>query len=160
MDKATRKAIHKEMMESSIANEMQFALILASACQNVSQRVHSRIRSVYARYGYNCKESEFFSGLYDYCKAVKTSDFYFFERVNPYVINSTWAIGLEETGEGNVVAHQGFENKVNECVRLLMKYLNCANNEDAYKTIFTALSKLEKGEMFEDKEISFFKVNM
>lgn len=160
MDKKTRKAIHKEMMDSSIADEIQFTLLLASACQNVLQRAHARIKGVYLKHGYEYKESEFFTGLYDYCKSVRSADFYFFERVNSHIINSTWCIGMEENGEGNIEAHQGFENKVNECLRLLMKYLNCVDKEKTYKTIFTALSKLEKADNFEEKEIAHFKINM
>lgn len=160
MDAKTKEAIQQEMMSSSIPDEMKLSLLLASACQNVSQRAFQRIKNIYASHKYNCRGNDFFSGLHDYCKAIKAAEFHFFERINQHIINATWSIGMDETGEGNVEAHQGFENKVNECLRLIMKYLNCADAEKAYKTIFTALSKLEKSEMFEDKEISHFKIKL
>ena len=160
MDKKKKKEIKKQMLDSSIPDEMKLMLLLASACQNVVQHVFTRIKGVYIAHGYNCQSNEMLSGLNDYCDSVKSASFHFFERVNPHVINSTWSVGMEETGEGNIVAHQGFENKVNEIVRLLMKYINCADGREAYEKVFTLLARLPKDGPFEDKVISHFKVNM
>lgn len=160
MDKLTRKKIRKEMLESSIPDEMKLMLLLSSACQNVAQHTFSRIKWVYLNNGVDLKESEIFSGLNDYCNAIKSASFHFFERVNPHIINSTWNVGMEETGEGNIVAHQGFENRVNECIRLLLKYINCADGREAYDKVFALLARLPKDGPFEDKVISHFKVNM
>lgn len=148
------------MLESSIPDEIKLMLLLASACQNVVQHGFTRIKGVYAANGYECKSNEMVSGLNGYCDAVKKASFQFFERVNPHIINSTWNIGMDENGEGNIVAHQGFENKVNEVIRLLMKYINCKDGREAYEKVFTLLARLPKDGPFEDKVISHFKVNM
>lgn len=160
MTKEQRKNIRKELLGSSVPDEMKLMLLLASACQNVVQHSFSRIKGVYLSNGFEFKESGMFTGLSDYCNAVKSAAFHFFERVNPHIINSTWNVGMDETGEGNIVAHQGFENKVNEIIRLLMKYINCADGREAYEKVFTLLARLPKDGPFEDKVISHFKVNM
>jgi hypothetical protein len=160
METNKKKEIRKQMLDSSIPDEMKFMLLLASACQNVVEHVFTRIKGVYTANGYECKSNDMISGLNGYCDAVKKASFQFFERVNPHIINSTWNVGINETGEGNIIAHQGFENKVNEIIRLLMKYINSADGKEAYEKVFTLLARLPKNGPFEDKVISHFKVNM
>ena len=71
MDKATKKAIHEDVRDSSIPEEMKLMYLTASACQSIVERVFQRIKNVYARHGYICDENELLSGLNEYCKTMR-----------------------------------------------------------------------------------------
>lgn len=161
MDKATRKAIHNDIDNSSIAEEMKYMFLKASGLQSVVEHVYSRIKGCYLNNGYVCKENEVLSGLVDYCKAVKAGQFYFYERIQPFIDSATWEVGLSEDNEGNVVAFDGFNAKANELVRLDLNYLNAADPKKMYEAVFTTMRRnAAKEPIFENKVISHFKMKM
>jgi hypothetical protein len=161
MDKKTRKAIHQDIDNSSIAEEMKYMFLKASGLQSVVEHVYSRIKGVYLNNGYECKENEVLSGLADYCKAVKAASFHFYERIQPLIDDATWGVGLEDDENGNTVAFDGFAAKANELVRLDLNYLNAADPKKMYEAVFTVLRRnASKTPLFENKVISHYKMKM
>ena len=161
MDKKTREAIHKDIDNSSIPEEMKFMYIMASATQSVVEHVFSRIKGVYLNHKYVCTENDVLSGIIDYCKAVKAASFHFYERIQPQIDNATWGVGLDENEEGDVVAWTGFAAKANEIVRLGLNYTNAEDAKKMYEAVFTTMRRnAAKKPLFENKVISHFKMKM
>lgn len=161
MDKKTLKTIHKEIDSSSIPEEMKYMYMMASATQSVVEHVFSRIKGVYLNNRYECKENDVLSGLVNYCKAVKSASFQFYERIQPLIDNATWSVGLEEDETGNVVAFDGFNAKCNELVRLGLNYMNAADPKKMYEAVFTVMRRNAAPKpLFENKVISHYKMKM
>lgn len=96
MDKATRRAIHDDVDNSTIPEEMKVMYLMANACQLMVEHVYNRVERVYARHGFKTGENELLTGLNDYCKAVKQAGFHFYNRIEPQICNATWGLGRDE----------------------------------------------------------------
>lgn len=161
MDKETLKAIHNDIDTTSIPEEMKFMYLIANATQSVVLHVHDRIKSAYRRHGYDTTENPLLKGLNEYCKTVKRASTLFEDKIQPQIDNATWGIGLDENEEGNVEAFDGFDAKSKEFVRLLLNYMNGADDEKMYKVVFTTMRRnASPSPLFENKVISHFKMKM
>lgn len=160
MNKETKLAIFDAIDNTDIPEEMKLMYLFASATQSLVQHVRARIGGVYFNYGYTCKENDLLSGLHDYCNNVKIASTKFYEKVNPQIDSATWGVGMDEDGNGNVVAFDGFHAKDNELIRLAMNYMNCENAEEAYDKTFTLLRRMSTNRCFENKTISHFKTKI
>ena len=162
MDKAKKKAIHDDVRDSSIPEEMKLMYLTASACQSIVERVFQRIKNVYARHGYICDENELLSGLNEYCKTIKRASNVFYERINPQIEKATWGIGRsEDDDEGNILAYDGFNGAACELVRLMMLHIDrTANDDKAYSQVFRTLRKLPSKGVFDDKDVSRYKLKV
>lgn len=153
------KAIHKEIESSSIPEEMKLMYLMAAATQNVVLHVFDRIKSVYIRHGYICKENELLKGLNDYCKTIKKACTKFEDMIQPQINNATWEVGLDENEKGNLEAFDGFNAKSNELVRLIQNYMNAADPETMYDAVFRTMRRLASpNPPFENRVISHFKM--
>lgn len=161
MDKETLKAIHNDIDTTSIPEEMKFMYLIANATQSVVLHVYDRIKSAYRRHGYDTIENSLLKGLNEYCKTVKRASTLFEDKIQPQIDNATWGIGLDENEEGNVEAFDGFDAKSKEFVRLLLNYMNGADDEKMYKAVFTTMRRnASSSPLFENKVISHFKMKM
>ena len=160
MDKKTKQAIFKAIDETDIPEEMKLMYLFASATQSLVQHVRARVGAVYFNHGFECKENDLLSGLYDYCKNVNVASAMFYDRVNPQIENATWGVGMDDDGNGNVIAYDGFHAKDNELIRLAMNYMNCENAKEAYEKTFTLLRRMSTNRCFENKAISHFKTKI
>jgi len=161
MDTKQRKAIHDDVRDSTIPEEMKLMYLMASACQNVVEHVFDRIKKVYRYHGYQCKENELLTGISDYCKMVKSASHQFYARISPQIEKATWGLGRGEDNEGNVVAYDGFNSASNELVRLMMCYVDgTADDDKAYAQVFRTLRKLPSKKVFNPEDISHFKIKM
>ncbi len=161
MDAKTRKAIHRDIDNSTIPEEIKLMYLAASACQSVVEVVFKRIKGVYLKHGFKCQENEMLSGIYDYCKQVQLASHNFYARINPQIENATWGIGREDDEEGNIEAYDGFNAASCELVRLMMRYINgTADDKEAYGKVFAMLHKLPSKGVFEDKDISRYKLKV
>ena len=159
MDKETLKAIHKDIDNSSIPEEMKLMYIMASATQSVVLHVYDRIKGAYANHGYITTENSLLKGLNDYCKMVMKASTNFEVRIQPQITNATWGIGLDEDDKGNLVAYDGFNAKASEVVRLLQNYMNAEDPEKMYEAVFRTMRRLAApNPPFENKVITHFKM--
>lgn len=96
MDKETRKAIHDDIGNSTIPEEMKVMYLMANACQLMVEHCYNRVASVFARHGFMTDDNDLLTGLNDYCKAVKTAGFHFYNRIEPQICDATWGLGRDE----------------------------------------------------------------
>lgn len=161
MDKETIKAIHKDVENSSIPEEMKMMYLMASALESVVERVFQRIKGVYRKHGYECSENELLTGLHNYCKYVKIASTNFYARINPQIENATWGIGREDDEEDKILAYDGFNGAACELVRLIMLHIDrTANDKNAYAQVFRTLRKLPSKGVFDDKDVARYKLKM
>lgn len=161
MDKATLKAIHDYIDRTSIPEEMKLMYLMANATQSVVLHVYDRIKSAYMTYGYVTTDNPLLKGLNEYCKEVMKASKEFENTVQPQINNATWGVGLDEDGEGNIIAYDGFNAKSNEFVRLLQNYMNAEDPEKMYDAVFRTMRRMaSKNPLFENKVITHFKMKM
>ena len=161
MDKKILEAIHKDIDNSTIPEEMKMMYMFADSLQSIVERVFQRVKNVYACHGYECKENELLTGLHNYCKNVKIASTNFYSRINPQIERATWGIGRGDDEEGNILAYDGFHGAACEIVRLVMLHIDrTANDEKAYAQVFRTLRKLPSKGVFEDKDVARYKLKM
>lgn len=161
MDKVTLKAIHDYIDRTSIPEEMKLMYLMANATQSVVLHVYDRIKSAYMTYGYVTTDNQLLKGLNEYCKEVMKASKEFENTVQPQIDNATWGVGLDEDGEGNIIAYDGFNAKSNEFVRLLQNYMNAEDPEKMYDAVFRTMRRMaSKNPLFENKVITHFKMKM
>lgn len=161
MDKSTIEAIHRDIDNTSIPEEMKLMYLMANATQSVVLHIYDRIKSAYIRHGYVTAENPLLKGLNDYCKTVKKACVEFESKIQPQIDNATWGVGLDEDGEGNIIAYDGFNAKSNEFVRLLQNYMNAEDPEKMYDAVFRTMRRMaSKNPLFENKVITHFKMKM
>lgn len=161
MDKTTKQAIYKDVGDSTIPEEMKLMYLAASACQSIVERVFQRIKNVYARHGYKCVENDMLTGLNDYCKAVKLASSNFYTRIHPQIEKATWGIGRTDDEDSDVLAYDGFNGAACELVRLMMLHIDrTANDTDAYAKVFRTLRKLPSKGIFDEKDVTRYKLKV
>lgn len=160
MNERDKKAIRESIATTSIPEEMKLMYMMASATQSVVENVFSRIRNQYRNHGYDVTANDLLSGLNDYCKCVKQASVKFFERIQPQIDKATWGIGRDDDTEGgNVLAFDGFNGAALEICRLVMLHIDrTANNDKAFSQVFRTLRKLPTQGVFEDKDVSRYRI--
>lgn len=152
------KAADKDIHSSSIPNEIKLMVQMANSCQAVVEDVFNRIKGVYAKHGFRpTNDNEILKGLTDYCKAVKSAGYYFFNRIEPLIVDATFYAGDDdEDGLTGAERYDAFNGAANVGVRLLMLYADRVGDEDAYGKLFKTLRKMPTRGIFSDEDISRF----
>lgn len=162
MDKETRKAIHDDIGNSTIPEEMKVMYLMANACQLMVEHCYNRVAKVFARHGFKTGENELLTGLNDYCKAVRMAGYHFYNRVEPQIADATWGMGRDEDnpgGGGNTKAYDGFNEDANEICRLVLLYIDrTSRSNDGFARVFRTLRQLPSQGIINDEDISYYKM--
>ena len=162
MDKDQRKAIRRDIQNSTIPEQLKILYLMANACEILSQQSFLRIKAVFARHGFVTKENELLTGINQYCKLTQMASFQFFERIDPQIINATWGMGRDEDNPdapGNSGALDGFNEDANEIVRLVLLYIDrTSRNNDGFAKVFKLLRGLPSAGLINDEDIARFKM--
>lgn len=154
MDKETKKAIRKEIKNSTIPEELKICYLLAEATSIMSARTFERIKSVYRRHGYITKENNLLSGINEYCEQVQRADGAFFRRIDPQIQGATFDPESDEGAEG----YDRFSEDANELCRLVMLYVDRRSfNKEAFGKVFSLLRKLPEGGLITDEDVARYK---
>ena len=155
------KAADRDIHASSIPNEIKLMVQLANSCQVVVEDVFSRIKGVYAKHGFRpTNDNEILKGLTDYCKAVKSAGWHFFNKIDPLITDATF-FSSDEIKDGLTPSqrYDAFNGAANIGVRLLMLYADRICDEDGYGKLFKTLRQMPTRGIFSDTDIARFTNN-
>ena len=160
MDKKKLDAIRTSIANTTIPEEMKLMYLMASATQSIVETVFRRIKMEYKKQGLNITQNDMLSGLNDYCQTVKTAKSKFYLRIQPQIDKATWGIGRnDDESEGNQEAFDGFNGAALEICRLVMLHIDrTANNDKAFSQVFRTLRKLPTQNIFDDTDITRYKM--
>ena len=152
MDTEKKKIIRKEINESTIPEELKVLTLLANATQILSEQCMQRMRAIYAKNGIKLKDNELLSGINDFCKLQKQASFQFFHKIEPLICHTTFDIGGTQE-------YDSFNADSNELIRLILLYVDrTSTDQEAFAKVFTTLRKLPSKNIFNDEDISRFKM--
>lgn len=151
------KAADKDIYSSSIPNEIKLMVQMANSCQIVVEDVFNRIKGVYAKHGFRpTNNNELLKGLTDYCKAVKSAGWYFFNKVDPMIIDATFNSRDDEDGMTPSQRYDSFNGAANTAIRLLMLYADRIGNDETFAKLFKTLRQMPTRGIFSDEDIARF----
>lgn len=152
MDAEHKKIIREEINQSTIPEELKVLTIMANATRILSEQCLQRLRAIYVKNGFKLKENSLLSGINDYCRMEMQACFQFTHSVEPLIQHSTFEVGGVEN-------YDSFNADSNEIVRLVLLYIDrTANDKEAFAKVFKTLRNLPTKGIFEDKDISRFKM--
>lgn len=163
METEKKRQIRESIKNSTIPEELKVLYLLATATEIMSQQTYRRIKSVFARHGFNVKDNEMLSGLNQYCKFIKQASFQFFERIDPHVLNATWGASLNDdgTGQGNPNAVDSFNEDANEVIQLILLYIDrTVRNSENSSVVFETLKNLSSCGVFNESDIKKYHLNV
>ena len=157
LNAAAAKAADKEIHSSTVTSEIKLMVQLANSCQVVVEDVFNRIKGIYARHGFRpTNDNEILKGMTDYCKAVKSAGWYFFNKIDPLIVDATFYSGDGDDDMTPVQRYDAFNGAANVGVRLLMLYADRIGDEDSYSKLFRTLRQMPTRGIFTDEDIARF----
>lgn len=158
---AAAKAAEKDIHSSSIPSEIKLMVQMANSTFVVVNDVFSRIKGVYAKHGFRpTNDNEILKGLVDFCKAVKSAEYHFYNRIDPLITDATFYSGDEiDDGMTPIQRYDAFNGAANVGVRLLMLYADRVYDDETYGKLFRLLRKMPSRGVFSDADIARFTNN-
>ena len=153
-------AIYADVKSSTIPEELKVIYLMANATELMSAQAFERLKRVFRKHGYVINENQLLTGITQYCKMIKMASYQFFQKVEPQIMNATFFAGrYEDDTTGNIDAYDGFNNDACEICRLVLLYIDrTAKNNDGYAKVFKTIRQLPSGNLFNDEDISKYKM--
>lgn len=147
MTKQDAEKIKAAIDRTSIPEEMSTLYALANAVDMMVHNTFQRIKTVYMLQGFRIRENEMLTGITQYCDMVRRAVAQFQARIEPNVVNATFA-------PRGAAAYDSFQDDSREFCALILLYIDrTARSKEASDTVFATLKSLPSGGFFSDEDI-------